>query len=81
MRDEDIADRVKAIIGETLELDEDWIWPESRIFEDLCADPMDLAILVSNLELAFDIQIGDAALYGVDTVEDLTRTVMAALQG
>jgi len=65
-----IAERVKQIVIENLELQgsEGLVVPEARFVEDLQADMVDIVALVMDIELGFDIEIGDDARENIQTV-------------
>ena len=57
MTRESITEKVCAAFVEALGLDEDEVTPESRIFDDLGAESLDLLEIVFLLERGFDIKI------------------------
>jgi acyl carrier protein len=57
MTRESISEKVCAAFVEALGLDEDEVTPESRIFDDLGAESLDLLEIVFLLERGFDIKI------------------------
>jgi acyl carrier protein len=65
---EDVFARVKAAIGELLEVDPDEITVESRFREDLGADSLDLVEMVMLLEEQYDILIPDEEAMQLTTV-------------
>lgn len=65
---QEIFEKVKKIVVEQLEVDENDIKPESSFANDLGADSLDVVELVMALEEEFDIEIPDEAAEQIDTV-------------
>ena len=61
-----IFEKVRAIICDQLELDEDVVTLDAVLLEDLGADSIDLADLVMTLEDEFDMEISDEELENYD---------------
>lgn len=70
-----IFEKVRAIICEQLELDEDAVTMDSVLLEDLGADSIDLADLVMTLEDELDIEITDEELENMRTVADVVKFI------
>lgn len=70
-----IFEKVKGILAEQLELDEDSITAESSIIEDLGADSLDIVDLVMSLEDEFDTEIPDEAIENIKTVGDIVHYI------
>ncbi|HIT19388.1 MAG TPA: acyl carrier protein [Candidatus Fimivivens faecavium] len=68
-------EKVRAILAEQLDLEEDQITPESQIVDDLGADSLDIVDLVMNLEDEFDTEIPDEAIEGMKTVGDVVKYI------
>ena len=66
-----IFEKVKGILAEQLDIDEDSITADSSIVEDLGADSLDIVDLVMSLEDEFDTEIPDEAIEGIKTVGDI----------
>ena len=64
-----IFDRVKKIVVDQLEVDEDAVKPEANFANDLGADSLDTVELVMALEEEFDIEIPDEAAEKITTVQ------------
>ncbi len=64
----EIFERVKKIVVEQLEVEEDTVAAEASFANDLGADSLDTVELVMALEEEFDIEIPDEAAEQIDTV-------------
>ncbi len=73
----EIADRVKAIIVDTLSVDEASVKPEAT-FADLGADSLDTVDIIMKFEKEFDIKIADDEAEKIGTVGDAIAFVEAA---
>ncbi len=65
---QEIFERVKKIVVEQLEVEEDTVAAEASFANDLGADSLDTVELVMALEEEFDIEIPDEAAEQIDTV-------------
>ncbi len=63
----EIADRVKAIIVETLSVDEGAV-TETSTFADLGADSLDTVDIIMKFEKEFDVKISDDEAQKITTV-------------
>jgi acyl carrier protein len=66
----EIADKVKEIISQQLDVDVAQIKPESQFIEDLGADSLAIVELVLAFEEQFDINIPDEDTEKIRTVAD-----------
>lgn len=66
----DIAERVKKIIAEQLDVEEQKITPSANFLDDLGADSLDTVELVMALEEEFDTEIPDEDAEKIKTVQD-----------
>lgn len=66
----DVAERVKKIIAEQLNIDEAQVKPEASFIDDLGADSLDTVELIMALEEEFDIEIPDDVAEKIKTVGD-----------
>ncbi len=66
----DTFERVKKIIVDRLEVDEDKVTPEASFKDDLGADSLDVVELVMELEDEFDMEISDEDAEKITTVGD-----------
>lgn len=65
-----IAKRVKQIVGEYLDVSEDRITPGARLVEDLGADSLSLVSLTLALETELEVDIADEDTHAIRTVQD-----------
>ena len=73
----DITSRVKAIIDDTLGVDETEVTPEATFTKDLGADSLDTVELIMELEKEFNITIPDDQAEKITTVGDAISYVEA----
>lgn len=72
---DDVFERVKSIIVEQLQVDEDSVVPEASFVDDLGADSLDIVELIMALEEEFDIEIPDEDAEGITTVGDAVNYI------
>ncbi len=70
-----VFDKVKDIIVDQLEVDEDKVTLEASIVDDLGADSLDVVDLVMALEDEFEIKIPDEDVENVKTVGDIVKII------
>ena len=70
-----IFEKVRDIICDQLELDEDVVTLDAVLLEDLGADSIDLADLVMTLEDEFEMEISDEELENIRTVADIVKFI------
>lgn len=63
--------RVKRLLIQWLEVDEDLIVPEASLIGDLGADSLSLVELVMAMEDAFDLNISSEDVQQIETVQEL----------
>ncbi len=68
-------DRIKKVIVEKLEVDENEVTPEASFAEDLGADSLDVVELIMALEEEFNIEIPDVDAEGIRTVQDAVNYI------
>jgi acyl carrier protein len=71
----DVFDRVKAIIIDRLDVDEEKITLEASFKDDLEADSLDVVELVMELEDEFDMEIADEEAENINTVGDAVNYI------
>ena len=75
MSQEEIFQKVQAIVSEQLSVDSAEVKSGSNFQNDLGADSLDTVELVMALEEAFDIEIPDEAAEGIATVGDAVKFI------
>lgn len=71
----DVAEKVKKIIAEQLNIDESQVKPEASFVDDLGADSLDTVELIMALEEEFDIEIPDDVAEKIKTVGDAIEQI------
>ena len=72
-----VFEKVRAILCEQLDLDEDKVTMDSSIVDDLCADSLDVVDIIMSLEDEFDMELSDEDSESIKTVGDLVKYVEA----
>ncbi len=70
-----VFEKVRDIICDQLDLDEEKVTMESSVSDDLAADSLDIVDIVMTLEEEFDLEIPDDAVETIKTVGDLVRFI------
>lgn len=68
-----VFEKVKAILANQLDVEEDSITMDSSITDDLGADSLDIVDLVMSLEEEFDIEFPDEQVENIKTVGDFVK--------
>ncbi|MBE0449472.1 MAG: acyl carrier protein [Clostridia bacterium] len=68
-------EKVKALLVEELDLDENEVTLESNIREDLGADSLDMVDLIMSIEDAFDIKVEESDTASIKTVGDIVSYI------
>ena len=76
MTREEVFAQVKAILVETLSVDEDKVTEDARFQEDLETDSLDLVELVMTMEEKFGLKISDEEAAEIKTVGDAVDFVI-----
>lgn len=71
----DVFERVKNIIVEQLDVEEDKVTMEASFKDDLEADSLDVVELVMELEDEFDMEIADEEAEKINTVGDAVNYI------
>jgi len=75
----DVFEKVKAVIVEKLDVEEEKITPEARFIEDLGADSLDIVELIMGLEDEFGLEISDEEAEKIRTVGDAVEFIQSRL--
>ena len=70
-----VFEKVRDILCEQLDVDEEKVTMEASITEDLGADSLDVVDLVMSLEEEFNIEIPDEEVENIKTVGDIVKYV------
>ena len=63
-----VFEKVKSIVADQLDVEEETVVAEASITEDLGADSLDVVDLVMSIEEEFDLEIPDEAVEKIKTV-------------
>lgn len=72
-----VLEKVKAILAEQFDYEEDKITPETTIADDLGADSLDVVDLLMSIEEEFEIEVPDEEIENIKTVGDLVKYIEA----
>ena len=70
-----VFEKVREILGDQLDVDEDAVTMEASIQNDLGADSLDIVDLVMSLEEEFDCEIPDEEIENIKTVGDIVKYI------
>ena len=70
-----VFERVKEILCDQLDVEEEKVTMEANIMEDLEADSLDVVDLVMSLEEEFDIEIPDEEVENIKEVGDIVKYI------
>ena len=79
MKLEEVQAKLKEIVMDRLNAEEEQIKPEASFVEDLGADSLDIVELIMGIEEEFDIEIPDEDAEKLTTVGEATNYVKAKL--
>ena len=71
----DVFEKVKKILCDQLDLEEEQVTEEAEVIEDLGADSLDTVDLVMTLEEEFDTEIPDEDIENLKTVGDIVKYI------
>lgn len=75
MNEQEIFEKVKAIVVEQLGVAEENVKKEATFVDDLAADSLDIVELVMSIEEEFNIEIADSEAEKIVTVEDVIEYI------
>lgn len=70
-----ILEKVKVILSEQFDVEEDKITAETNLIDDLGADSLDVVDLIMSLEDEFEIEIPDEEIENIKTVGALVNFI------
>ena len=68
-------EKVKAILSEQVDVEEDTITNDTSITEDLGADSLDVVDLLMSIEDEFEIEVPDTEIENIKTVGELVKYI------
>ena len=74
-----VFEKVKEMLCEQLDVEEEKVTLDSSIVDDLGADSLDVVDLIMSLEEEFDVEIPDEDVENIKTVGDIVKYVEAKL--
>ena len=72
-----VFEKVRSILCQQLDVEEDKVTMESKLIDDLNADSLDLVDLLMSLEDEFDVEVPDEEVENIKTVGDLVNYIEA----
>lgn len=72
-------DKLKQIISEVLNVDEDEITMETKFVDDLGADSLDVLQIIMGIEQEFDVEIDTEEVENIASVGDAVEKIRKAL--
>lgn len=70
-----VLEKVKAILSEQFDVEEDTITAETSIADDLGADSLDVVDLLMSIEDEFEIEVPDDEIENIKTVGSLVKYI------
>ena len=70
-----VLEKVKAILAEQFDVDEDKITVDTDLQEDLGADSLDVVDLLMSIEDEFEVEVPDTEIENLKTVGDLVKYI------
>ena len=70
-----VFEKVKAILSEQFDVEEDTITNDTSITEDLGADSLDVVDLLMSIEDEFEIEVPDPEIENIKTVGELVKYI------
>ena len=75
-----VLEKVKAILSEQFDVEEDSITPDTNLYEDLEADSLDVVDLLMSIEDEFEIEVPDEEIENIKTVDQLVKYIEANMK-
>ena len=70
-----VLEKVKKILAEQFDVEEEKITPDTLISNDLGADSLDVVDLIMSIEDEFEVEVPDEEAENIKTVEDLVKYI------
>ena len=70
-----VFEKVRELLVDQLDVEEDVVTMEANIQSDLGADSLDIVVLVISLEEEFDCEIPDEEIENIKTVGDIVKYI------
>ena len=70
-----VLEKVKAILSEQFDVEEDKITPETSLIDDLNADSLDVVDLLMSIDDEFEVEVPDDEVENIKTVDDLVKYI------
>ncbi len=70
-----VFDKIKAILVDQLDVDENKVTMEASITDDLGADSLDIADIVMSIEEEFNVEVPDDQLQNIKVVGDIVKYI------
>ena len=74
---QEVFEKVKAILSEQFDVEEDSITAETTLADDLGADSLDVVDLLMSIEDEFEIEVPDEEIENIKTVDQLVKYIEA----
>ena len=75
-----VLEKVKAILSEQFDVEEDSITADTNLSEDLEADSLDVVDLLMSIEDEFEIEVPDEEIENIKTVDQLVKYIEANMK-
>ncbi len=70
-----VFEKIKEILVDQLDVEEEKVTMEASITEDLGADSLDVADIVMSIEEEFDVEVPDEQLQNIKLVGDIVKYI------
>lgn len=70
-----VFEKIRAILCEQLDIEEDQVTMDSNIAEDLGADSLDVVDLIMSIEDEFELEVPDDQVENIKTVGDVVNYI------
>ena len=75
-----VFEKIKEIIADKIQVDEDKITLETSLMKDLEADSLDAVEIIMGIEEEFDIEVPDEAAEGFQNIGDIVTYVESKIE-